>query len=133
LPLPRRRPRLQPARTTGSAHLPLGRYLAAAHDFITAATDFLAAGDISDRPSVTPRRGYVVGMMPKAIALLTEIQKLADPAGLVSELPLFDVTDGSSEELKDLLEALEKEGFIEREASDFVRLTARGIAAAHGR
>ena len=72
-------------------------------------------------------------MVPKAIALLTEIQKLADPAGLVSELPLFDVTDGSTEELKDLLEALEKEGFIEREASDFVRLTARGIAAAHGR
>ena len=71
-------------------------------------------------------------MASKATALLAEIQKLADPAGLVSELPLLDVTDGSSEELKDLLEALEKDGFILREASDFVRLTARGSAYGMG-
>jgi hypothetical protein len=69
-------------------------------------------------------------MLPKVITLLAEIQRLADPAGLVSELPLFDVTDGSTEELKDLLEVLENEDCIQREASDFVRLTARGKALA---
>jgi hypothetical protein len=71
-------------------------------------------------------------MLPKATALLAEIQRLADPTGLVSELPLFDVTDGSSAELKDLLQVLEDAGFVQREASDCVRLTAGGIAAAHG-
>ena len=90
------------------------------------------ASSCTDRPSIAPNRGYVVRMLPKATALLAEIQKLADPAGLVSELPLFDVTDGSSEELKDLLEVLEEAGFVQREPSDCVRLTARGIAAAHG-
>ena len=69
-------------------------------------------------------------MLPKATALLSEIQRLADPDGLVSELPLFDVTDGSSEALKDLLDELEEAGFVQREASDRVRLTARGRAAA---
>jgi hypothetical protein len=71
-------------------------------------------------------------MLPKALLLLAEIRKLADPSGLVTELPLIDLTDGSSEELKDLLDVLEEEGLIQRETSDRVRLTARGFAGAPG-
>jgi predicted transcriptional regulator len=68
-------------------------------------------------------------MVKTAMLLLAEIGRLADPKGRVSELPLLDVTNGSIERLKDLLEELEKQGLIQREASDFVQLTARGVAA----
>jgi hypothetical protein len=68
-------------------------------------------------------------MSPQAAPLLTEIRRLADAAGRVTELPLLDVTNGSIAKLKDLLEELDRAGYIAREASDVVRLTGRGLAA----
>jgi hypothetical protein len=70
-----------------------------------------------------------VGMSPQAVTLLAEIRRLIDAAGRVTELPLLDVTDGSIEKLKDLLEELDRAGYVEREASDTVLITARGLAA----
>lgn len=69
-------------------------------------------------------------MKQKASALLDEIARVADASGLVSELPLLDLA-GTSDALGELLASLERQGFLTREASDRVRITPAGIAAAH--
>jgi hypothetical protein len=64
-------------------------------------------------------------------ALLREIVNLADPTGIVGELALLEAGGGgSTEALGRALDELERAGYVTREASDRVRITPAGIAAA---
>jgi hypothetical protein len=67
----------------------------------------------------------------RARTLLDEIVRLADENGVVGELALLEGGGGgSTDALGQVLEELEQAGYVTREASDRVRITTAGMAAA---
>jgi hypothetical protein len=72
-----------------------------------------------------------VAVDAQARALLDEIVGLADKNGVVGELALLEAGGGgSTDALGRVLEELEQAGYVTREASDRVRITTAGMAAA---